>query len=121
MGWGASAEQAKLEFVAERKRGEISMVALCEAYGVSREAGYQLLRRYAAEGLEGLRPRSRAPHHSGRAMPEELAAAIVELRCERPSWGPKKLRAVLVERRPEMTWPAPSSIGELLRRIARQP
>lgn len=116
MGWGSSAEQAKLEFVAERKRGEISMVALCEAYGVSREAGYELLRRYAAEGLEGLRPRSRAPRHSGRAMPEEIAAAIVELRCERPSWGPKKLRAVLVERRPEVTWPAPSSIGELLRR-----
>jgi transposase InsO family protein len=94
----------------------MSMVALCEAYGVSREAGYELCRRYAAEGLQGLRPRSRAPHRSGRAMAEETAAAIVALRRERPSWGPRKLRAVLIERHPEVIWPAPSSIGELLRR-----
>ena len=116
MGWGASAEQEKLAFVADWKRGGMTMVGLCESYGVSRETGYELLRRYAAEGLEGLRPRSRAPHRAGRAMAEEIAAAIVELRRERPSWGPKKLRAVLVERRPERIWPAPSSIGELLRR-----
>jgi putative transposase len=116
MGWGSSAEQAKLGFVADWTRGGMSMVALCEAYGVSRQAGYVLLRRYAAEGLEGLRPRSRAPHRPGRAMAEEVAVAIIVLRRERPSWGPKKLRAVLVERRPELIWPAPSSIGELLRR-----
>jgi hypothetical protein len=48
MGWGASAERSKLEFVADRKRGGVTMVALCEAYGVSREAGYELWRRYAA-------------------------------------------------------------------------
>ncbi|MFM9843699.1 MAG: integrase core domain-containing protein [Dongiaceae bacterium] len=116
MGWGASAERAKLEFVADRKRGGMTMVGLCEAYGVSREAGYELLRRYAAEGLQGLRRRSRAPHRPGRAMADEIAAVIIELRRERPSWGPKKLRALLVERRPEVAWPAPSSIGELLRR-----
>jgi len=116
MGWGASAERAKLEFVADRKRGGTTMTALCEAYGVSREAGYELWRRYAAEGLQGLRPRSRAPHRSGRAMAETIATAVIDLRRERPSWGPRKLRAVLVERHPEVTWPAPSCIGELLRR-----
>ena len=116
MGWGASAEQAKLEFVADRKRGGMTMVALCAAYGVSREAGYELMRRYAAEGVEGLRPRSRAPHRCGRAMAEAISAAVIDLRRERPHWGPQKLRAVLVERRPEVAWPAPSSIGDLLRR-----
>jgi putative transposase len=121
MGWGSSAEQAKLGFVADWTRGGMSMVALCEAYGVSRQAGYVLLRRYAAEGLEGLRPRSRAPHRPGRAMAEEVAVAIIVLRRERPSWGPKKLRAVLVERRPELIWPAPSSIGAVEHRRAVAP
>jgi transposase InsO family protein len=49
-------------------------------------------------------------------MADAIAGAVIELRRERPSWGPKKLRAVLVDRRPEVSWPAPSSIGELLRR-----
>jgi transposase InsO family protein len=116
MGWGASVEEEKLRFVADWKRGGVTMVGLCESYGVSRQTGYELLRRYEAEGLGGLRPRSRAPHRPGRAMGDEVAAAILELRRERPSWGPKKLRAVLIERRPEIVWPAPSSMGELLRR-----
>ena len=116
MGWGSSAEETKLRFVADWKRGEMTKVALCEAYGVSRQSGYALLRRYEAEGLEALQPRSRAPHRPGRAMAAEVTAAIIEVRRERPSWGPKKLRAVLVERHPELVWPAPSSIGELLRR-----
>lgn len=39
MGWGSSAEQAKLQFVVDWKRGEMTKVALCEAYGVSRQSG----------------------------------------------------------------------------------
>jgi transposase InsO family protein len=66
--------------------------------------------------MAGLQPRSRAPHRPGRAMPEAIAAAIRALRAERPFWGPKKLRAVLARRAPETAWPAPSSIGDLLRR-----
>ena len=116
MGWGASAEQAKLEFVADRKRGGMTMVALCEAYGVSREAGYELLRRIRPGGW---RVCGRARGHrciTARRWRTRSLGAVIELRRERPSWGPKKLRAVLVDRHPEVSWPAPSSIGELLRR-----
>jgi transposase InsO family protein len=49
-------------------------------------------------------------------MPAEIADAILALRCEHPSWGPKKLRAVLLRRAPQTVWPAPSSMGDLLRR-----
>ena len=38
------------------------------------------------------------------------------VRGAHPSWGPKKLRAKLVEWAPEQGWPAPSTIGELLHR-----
>jgi transposase InsO family protein len=44
------------------------------------------------------------------------AEAIVGVRRAHPSWGPKKLRASLHNRAPEQRWPAPSTIGELLRR-----
>jgi len=106
----------KLAFVAECLRGELPMTALCEQFGISRDTGYRLLRRYRAEGAGGLVPRSRAPHRPGLAMAEEIAAGIVALRRERPHWGPKKLRAILAQRGPERAWPAPSTIGDLLRR-----
>ena len=116
MAWGRKVDEEKLEFIAEWLKGEEPMTALCAQFGVSRDTGYRLVRRYQADGMAGLQPRSRAPHRPGRAMPEAIAAAIRALRAERPFWGPKKLRAVLARRAPETAWPAPSSIGDLLRR-----
>jgi putative transposase len=116
MAWGSTVEEEKLRFIAEWLKGELPMTALCEGFGVSRDAGYRLVRRYEAEGLTGLQPRSRAPHRPGRSMSEAVAAAIVALRRERPFWGPKKLRAMLMRREPEIVWPAASTIGDLLRR-----
>ena len=109
-------ENEKLRFIAACLKEDRTMTSLCEAFGISREWGYALLRRYRAEGLAGLAPRSRAPHRPGKAMPAAVAAAIVELRLERPNWGPKKLRAVLARRDPATAWPAASTIGDLLRR-----
>jgi putative transposase len=106
----------KMAFIAECLRGELPMTALCERYGISRDTGYRLLGRYRDEGSAGLVPRSRAPHRPGLAMAAEVAEAITALRRERPFWGPRKLRAVLTRRDPKQVWPAPSTIGDLLRR-----
>ena len=106
----------KTAFIAECLRGELPMTALCERYGISRDTGYRLLGRYREAGPGGLAARSWAPHRHGMAMAEEVAAAIMALRRERPFWGPKKLRAVLQRRDPKRLWPAPSTIGDLLRR-----
>ena len=105
----------KLCFVAECLGGELPMVSLCEAYGISRKTGYKWLGRYRELGPEGLVERSRAPHRHGRSMAPEVAEAIIALRIERPHWGPRKLRAVLLRSRPEVAWPAASTMGDLLR------
>src|SRR5436190_11016993 len=89
-----------MRFVVACAEGEESMAALCRAFGISRQWGYELMRRYRLEGVAGLEPRSRAPHRPGQAMVSEIADAIIALRCAHPSWGPKKLRAVLVRRAP---------------------
>jgi transposase InsO family protein len=52
----------------------------------------------------------------GRATAAAVQAAVVQLRRQQPTWGPKKLRAVLQRREPTQTWPAASTIGDLLRR-----
>ena len=106
----------KLRFIAEATKGDLPMSTLCASFGISRQTGYEVMRRYHAQGMAGLAPRSRAPHQPGHAMAQAMAAAIIALRGERPFWGPKKLRAVLQKREPGTAWPALSSIGELLRR-----
>lgn len=105
-----------VRFVAAWLEGEETMASLCRQFGISRQWGYELVRRYEAEGLAGLEPRSRAPHRPAQAMAGEIADAILALRREHPMWGPKKLRALLERRAPETAWPAASSMGELLRR-----
>ena len=105
----------KLSFVAECLRGDLPMAALCEDYGISRKTGYKWLGRYRELGAEGLLDRSRAPLRHGRSMAPAVADAVVTLRKQRPHWGPRKLRAVLMRDRPETVWPAASTMGDLLR------
>ena len=96
----------KLRFVVAHLSGDFTMTELCATFGISRQTGYDLVRRHRAEGAAGLAPRSRAPHRPGNAMAGEIAAAIVALREAHPFWGPKKLWAKLLQRAPQETWPA---------------
>lgn len=108
--------EEKIRFVAAVVDGEESMTELCAQFGISRKTGYQLVRRYREGKEAGLGERSRAPHVTPWAITEAQAEAIVGVRRAHPSWGPRKLRAKLLERAPTQGWPAPSTIGELLRR-----
>ncbi len=103
-------------FIADWLRGELPMSLLCEHDGISRKTGYKWVARYQADPVHGLSELSRAPHRCGRGIEPAVAARIVALRRQRPSWGPRKLRAALQHAEPAMRWPAASTIGELLGR-----
>jgi putative transposase len=107
---------ARTEFIVDWKRGVRPMTALCEAYGISRKTGYKWRDRFLAGGFPGLADQSRARHELGHRMAEEMAAAVKELREQHELLGPRKLKAVLERERPDETWPAASTIGDLLRR-----
>ncbi len=92
------------------------MTALAERYRISRKTGYKWVDRYEADPAAGLGDRSRAPKTHGRAMADPTRDAILALRGAHPHWGPKKLRAILIERQPRDVWPAASTMGDLLRR-----
>lgn len=104
----------RTRFVVALKEGLYSMSELCERYGISRQAGYKWCRRYEAEGVEGLKDRSRAPHHCPHRISPEVAEALIELRRKKPRWGPRTLLAHLAGRRPGLQLPAPSTVGDLL-------
>jgi transposase len=106
----------KLRFIAAYVADEEPMTALCARFGISRDTGYRLVARYRTAGLAGLAAQSRAPHRRPRALAQAVAEAIVDLRRARPHWGPKKLLAVLRRENGATSWPAASTIGDLLRR-----
>ena len=69
------------------------MSELWRAYGISRPTGYEVLARYQAHGLDGVRERSRAAQHHPNQMAPALAEQVVQARHAHPRWGPRKLRA----------------------------
>ncbi len=106
----------RVALIGDWLRDEWSVADLARRYGVSRKTVYKWLTRYDTAGAPGLAERSRAPRMHGRAIDRELREPIVALRRAHPHWGPRKLRAALMDRRPDVEWPAASTIGELLRR-----
>lgn len=106
----------RMKFIAEYLEGDWNMSELCRAYGISRPTGYELVARYNAKGPQGLRDRSRARHRHPNQTAAEIAEKVIELRKAHPRWGPRKLRGRLARNEPEVNWPAPSTIGELLKR-----
>jgi putative transposase len=106
----------RLCFIAAHRDGVLSMSALCARYGISRKTGYKWLERYAEEGAAGLADRSRARHGQTLSIDAATATLILALRERRPSWGPRKLLARLGLDHPGGEFPAPSTVGDLLRR-----
>jgi putative transposase len=99
--------------------GKLNFAELCREFGISRQVGYDWVRRYqdARHSPSALKERSRRPHRSPAKVSDEVEEFLVAARKTWPSWGPKKLRAYLSERYPKLAeLPAPSTIGEVLRR-----
>src|ERR1700761_1063272 len=118
MPWKESvAMEERLQFVHDALRDRFTMSELCARYGVSRRVGYKWLARYEADGRRGLVGRSRAPQHYA---PQTEAGGIALLGAAReahPDWGARKLLRVLQDKHAAIrTWPAPSTVADLLAR-----
>jgi transposase InsO family protein len=103
-------------FIREHQRLDVSMSELCRDFGISRKTGYKWLQRFDARGREGLTDGSHAADAHPNATDPRVAEYVATLRRRHPTWGPKKLRSWLAKRAPAEPWPAPSTIGEILRR-----
>jgi putative transposase len=117
MPWKASSVvERRKEFIEEYEGGLVPMAELCRIYAISRETGYKWVKRYEQYGWAGLEDLSRAPQRHPNQTAPELEERIVDLRREHPRWGPLKLQAYLRAKYSRKTWPAASTIGELLKR-----
>ncbi len=106
----------RLRFVTALRRRKTTFTSLCAAFGVAPKTGYKWLHQFEAAGPAGLEDRSRRPKSNSRAMETDVAERLVQLRQDEPTYGPKKLVAWLEQNEPGWELPAPSTVGELLKR-----
>ena len=106
----------RMRFVIRLKDGE-SMASLCREFDISRKTGYKILQRYEQCGVEGLSDRTRRPFRYANQLSEQIEAAIVAARREKPNWGARKIRERLLRRLPHaVKVPACSTIHAVLDR-----
>jgi transposase InsO family protein len=87
----------KERFVILSQTGRFSVSDLCADFGISRKTCHKYLKRYKSEGLAGLKDRSRRPQYSPNATIESVESLILKERLKHPTWGPKKLRDLLLK------------------------
>lgn len=103
----------RMKFVARYLEGE-RITDLSREFGISRQTGHALVKRYELFGESGLVDVSSRPHRSPNKTPMAKVDEILRLRRKRPTWGPKKLKERLEKLQPEIVWPAASTIGAIL-------
>jgi transposase InsO family protein len=112
----SSVMDERLRFVARLLEGE-PMSHVCREFGISRKTGYKIFDRYKDHGLEGLTDRSRRPVRYANQLPHQLETAIVRAKQDKPHWGARKIRELLVRRLAgEIRVPAKSTIHAVLDR-----
>jgi hypothetical protein len=98
-------------------KDESTFIEHCDRFGVPRVSGYEWLARFDADHVNGLDDKSTAPHTSPYATNQETVDLLLGARRDHPTWGPRKLKAWLVESTPwDLKLPAPSTIGDILKR-----
>lgn len=108
--------EERMRFIVRLLEGE-EMSYLCREFGISRKTGYKIFDRYRECGLEALTDRTRRPFRYGNQLPFQVETAIVQLKKEKPHWGARKLRELLIRKFPsEVRVPAVSTIHAVLDR-----
>ena len=108
--------EERMRFVFRLLDGE-PMSGVCREFGISRKTGYKIFDRYRRHGLEALSDRSRRPVRYAHQLPEAVEQLIVRAKQEKPNWGARKIRELLVRRLPgDAKVPAKSTIHAVLDR-----
>ena len=108
--------EERLRFVARLLEGE-PMTEMCREFGISRKTGYKIFDRYKEHRLEALTDRSRRPVRYANQLPRPIESLIVDLKRDKPHWGARKIRELLVRRLDgDIRIPAKSTIHAVLDR-----
>jgi len=117
MPWKRTDEMTEKErFSVLAQTGRFTISELCKDFGISRKTGHKYLQRYQADGLIGLKERSRRPKNCPHATVESVEKLILMERRKHPTWGPKKIKDLLLKVHAIERPPHESTIGLVLSR-----
>jgi transposase InsO family protein len=106
----------RLRFVARILDGE-GMSEVCRSFGISRKTGYKIFNRYKECGLDALTDRSRRPVRYANQLPDQIERLIVDLKRDKPHWGARKIRELLLRKLAgDVRLPAKSTVHAVLDR-----
>lgn len=105
----------RFEFVVLASQVGTNFRQLCRRFGISPKTGYKWCARYATGGAAALVNQSRRPKRSPGSCGEAMAAKVVALRREHPTWGGRKLRRRLQDLAVARV-PAASTCTQIVRR-----
>src|SRR5271157_537517 len=115
MGWkGVTVMDQRVRFIAEYLKEYFPFNELCLQFSISRKTGYKWVERYEEGGSCALADQSRRPHTCPHLTDDAVIEALVKERGKHPTWGPKKLLAILERRYPDL--PAVSTAADILKR-----
>ena len=106
----------KKELVKDWNDGRFSITDLSQKYRVSRPTVYKWLSRYELFGNEGLKDKSRAPNSCPHRTSAEILKLVVIEKLKNRKRGPRKVRAQLQRKYPQLELPSISTIHKLLKK-----
>lgn len=116
MPFAESRLEQRISLLSDYDTGAWSVSELCSHHGIDRSTFYYWLERRRSAGEEWFLDRSRAPRRCPHKTCASVVEAVVGVRRRFPHFGPKKVRAWLVRHDPSASWPATSTIGDILKR-----
>ncbi len=106
----------KIQLIADWQTNYFNITDLSQKYGISRKAVYKWLYRYEEQGLDGLKEQKRTPKISPNQTPDNIVELIIQEKLKNRNRGPKKIYNQLKRQYSHIAWPAPSTIGEWLKK-----
>ena len=107
--------ERRVQMLLDWETGAFSVTELSRRYGVSRDTVYLWTARRSQGGEDWFVDRSRAPLDCPHRLPEALVESILVMKRRFAHFGPKKVKARLHLERPEIAWPAASTVGAYLK------
>jgi transposase InsO family protein len=106
----------KLQLINSWNQGCFSKTDLSQRYGISRPTVYKWLERHEQSGVTGLKEQSRAPQNCPHRTPQAILDLVVQEKLKNRKRGPRKVRAQLKRKYPELEVPAISTIAYWLKK-----
>lgn len=105
--------EQKIAFIREWESGRYYFNSLCEAYGISRQCGYDLINDYQKNGFEVISDRSRRPKTSPGTSSDQVVDSVKKWR-KKKGWGAKKIRVKVIAELGEDATPSVTTIHNIL-------